>query len=173
MKICMKQIEYLKLQPIIKLPSLTIIGCDGLVPIAVQFSILTNQGQYVRIGDFVHSLLELKFRSDDCSISELTLVAAKRPVEFPEISVLKLIDALPGLMPEDCGSLEVTELRADLQIAINSNEVVVFWQPLSALNVLRTSRVDFLLADNILVGVRIREVSKTDLGNLLHTLQGH
>jgi hypothetical protein len=150
--------------------ALCIVKIDSYVPISFRSRRQPIAGaRYIRLGNFKTQLLELQFPTESLVVSGFTLVsgggAAHRGLrgDGPSAAGLPIVSLPQGEAFSNAGGIPRLDIQADVVLSCADERAEVRLGAAEAFNrAVRHGRVQFLLSDDVLVGLRVLDLTEEE-----------
>lgn len=123
---------------------------DAYVPLKVETSPYGESLSYLLLGDGKHTRLELKVQLHHTFVRSFILVAMPPLSPWPKLAVREQQEGLP-VFERAFDEREVVDLRRDFEVAVQDDDVLIFWDDVSDCTAAVMGRVQFLIGQRRLV----------------------
>jgi len=149
---------------------LCIVNIDSYVPISFRSRSQPIAGaRYIRLGDFQRRLIEFQFPADSLVLSGFTMVSGEGSThgtlmgDGPSAVGLPIISLPQGGAFSDSGGIPRLDIPTDVAASCTDGHAEVALGVAEAFNRrVVYGRVQFLLSDDVLVGLRVLELNKVE-----------
>lgn len=150
--------------------ALCVVKIDAYVPISFRSRSHPIAGaRYIRLGNFKTQLLELQFPAESLALSGFTLVSGEGAAhqglrgDGPLAAGLPIVSLPQGEAFSDAGRIPRLDIQTSVTVSCTDGHAEVGFGAAETFNrrVLH-GRVQFLLSDDVLVGLRVLDLSEKE-----------
>lgn len=139
---------------------------DEYVPLTIRTSPGPLAVCYYTVGDRVTSLVEVKIEQVSRMVRGIALVSFHDAVTFHEPTDARVVEGLPIIAARSVPQFR-EHAEAPVTVGLSANAVCVDWSGGTSIDtMIRQDRVDFLVGQNELLGVLVRQLPSRDVAQL-------
>lgn len=144
--------------------ALCTIEIDEYVPLRFRSYDRLLGVNYVRLGNFNTSLLELLIDPNSSVIRGFTLTSFDKTHELRPLDRQPVRSGLPKIETEETGNR--IDLRCDVSVAFEDYEIDVVWNQIPPSEIVKFGRAIFVIGENELVGIRVIDLTQEEVAIL-------
>jgi hypothetical protein len=159
----------------------SIVNIDPYIPISFRSRSQPIGGaRYIRLGDFKTQLLELQFPAESLTLSGFTVVSGQGSArgvlagDGPSSSGLPVIRMPEGQVFSDASRIQRLDIGTNFTVSCADGQADIALGAAETFNrKVVYGRVQFLLSDDVLVGLRVVDLVDKERCTLLDYIAGH
>ena len=149
-----------------------LIEVDEYVPLSFRTSREPQGSSFLRVGNYSTTLTEMLINPDTGLLRGVTLTSFERFSEWPALGETTPSEGLP-VLSVDWGDSYSVDVERDFQVSLRGDQLLIWWDDVAApSNSLTFGRVQFLVFESELRGIRFFDLSGEEVSTLAAHAQG-